>query len=175
MAGMQPVTKLVLLPNEDKNGDTLEDFFAMSWLDIQWERMFGSGVAAPPKDWSMLKHKWHDDDLKTVRGLVPSGNRPWHAVDWVMIPCNLGRNHWVLASIDLTQAKIYLLDPFRQEVKFHSSRTKDDVTYSLSKKAFLMSIMDGSHGVPQQHQGGNCGAHTLRLAEYFLANKKEFD
>ena len=22
---------------------------------------------------------------------------------------------------------------------------------------------------------GNCGAHTLRLAEYLLANKKEFD
>ncbi|KAK4837406.1 hypothetical protein QYF36_005162 [Acer negundo] len=84
-----------------------------SWLDIQWERMFGSGVAAPPKEWSMLKHKWYDDDLKTVRGLVPSGNRPWHTVDWV---------------------------------KFHSNRTKDDVTYSLSKKAFRMSIMDGSHG-----------------------------
>ncbi|KAI9196650.1 hypothetical protein LWI28_025755 [Acer negundo] len=61
--------------------------------DIQWERMFGSGVAAPPKEWSMLKHKWHNDDLKTVRGLVP----------------------------------------------------------------------------------GNCGAHTLRLSEYLLANKKEFD
>ncbi|KAK4848942.1 hypothetical protein QYF36_019046 [Acer negundo] len=117
---------------------------------------------------------------------------------YVMIPCNLGRNHWVLASVDLTQGKIYLLDPFRQEVtweyrnkqvaclrwfipsmlhqvEFHSNRTKDDVTYSLSKKAFRMSIMDGSRGVPQQHQGGNCGAHTLRLAEYLLANKKKFD
>ncbi|KAI9182725.1 hypothetical protein LWI28_028255 [Acer negundo] len=169
-----------------------------SWLDIKWERMFGSGVAAPPKEWSMLKHKWHDDDLKTVRGLLPAGNQSWHAVDWVMIPCNLGCNHWVLASVDLTQGKIYLLDPFRQEVpweyrnkqvaclrwfipsmlhqvEFHSNRTKDDVTYSLSKKAFRMSIMDRSRGVPQQHQGGNCGAHTLRLAEYLLANKKEFD
>ncbi|KAK4851712.1 hypothetical protein QYF36_017745 [Acer negundo] len=156
--------------------------------------MFGSGVAAPPKEWSMLKHKWHDDDLKMVRGLVPSGNRLWHAVDWVMIPCNLGCNNWVLASVDLTQGKIYLLDQFRQkvtweyrnkqvaclhwfipsmlhQVEFHSNRTKDDVTYSLSKKAFRMSIMDGSRGVPQQHQG----AHTLILAEYLSANKKEFD
>ncbi|KAK4859970.1 hypothetical protein QYF36_015187 [Acer negundo] len=160
-----------------------------SWLDIQWERMFGSGVAAPPKEWSMLKHKWHDDDLKTVRGLVPSGNRPWHAVDWVMIPCNLGRNHWVLASVDLTQGKIYLLDPFRQEVtweyrnkqvaclrwfipsmlhqvEFHSNRTKDDVTYSLSKKAFRMSIMDGSRGVPQQHQGYDCFNILLYLTRF---------
>ncbi|KAI9157273.1 hypothetical protein LWI28_019621 [Acer negundo] len=151
--------------------------------------MFGNGVAAPPKEWSMLKRKWHDDDLKTVRGLVPSGNRAWHAVDWVMTHCNLGRNHWVLASIDLTQRKIYLLDPFKQEVtweymnkqvaclrwfipsmlhqvEFHSNRTKDDVIYSLSKKAFRMSIMDGSRGVPQQHQG---------MTEYLLANKKEFD
>ncbi|KAI9177646.1 hypothetical protein LWI28_017719 [Acer negundo] len=56
-----------------------------SWLDIKWERMFGSGVAAPPKEWSMLKHKWHDDDLKTVRGLLPAGNQSWHAVDWVSI------------------------------------------------------------------------------------------
>ncbi|KAI9173747.1 hypothetical protein LWI28_005886 [Acer negundo] len=145
-------------------------------LDSQfyWQRMFDSGVAAPSKEWSILKHKWHDDDLKTVRGLVPSGNRPWHAVNWVMIPCNLGRNHWVLASVDLTQGKIYLLDPFRQEVEFHSNRMKDDVTYILSKRAFRMSIMDGTRGVPQQHQGGNCGAHTLRLAEYLLANKKEF-
>ncbi|KAI9162584.1 hypothetical protein LWI28_028725 [Acer negundo] len=90
-----------------------------SWLDIQWERMFGSRVAAPPKEWSMLKHKWHDDDLKTVRGLVPSGNRPWHAVDWFI-----------------------------------------------------------EEGLPDEHHGripGNCGAHTLRLAEYLLANKKEFD
>ncbi|KAI9192391.1 hypothetical protein LWI28_022229 [Acer negundo] len=61
------------------------------------------------------------------------------------------------------------------QVEFHSNRTKDDVTYSLSKKGFRMSIMDGSRGVPQQHQGGNCGAYTLRLAEYLLANKKEFD
>ncbi|KAI9170445.1 hypothetical protein LWI28_028168 [Acer negundo] len=118
--------------------------------------------------------------------------------DHVMIPCNFRRNHWVLSSVNLTQEKIYLLDPFRQEVtweyknkqvaclrwfipsmlyqvEFHSNRTKDDVTYSLSKKAFRMSIMDESHRVPQQHQGGNCGAHTLRLTKYLLANKKEFD
>ncbi|KAI9157217.1 hypothetical protein LWI28_018676 [Acer negundo] len=138
-----------------------------SVLYIQWGQMFDSGVDAPPNEWSLLKHKWHDDDLKTVQGLALSGNRPWHAVDWVMIPCNLGRNHWVLVSVDLIEGKIYLLDPFKQEVGFHSNRTKDDVTYKLSKKAFS-----------DEHHGrilGNCGAHTLRLAEYLLANKKEFD
>ncbi|KAI9178101.1 hypothetical protein LWI28_022736 [Acer negundo] len=60
------------------------------------------------------------------------------------------------------------------QVGFHANRKKDDVTYELVKKPFQMSIMNGSHGVPQQHQSGNC-ADTLRLAEYLLANKKEFD
>ncbi|KAK4838632.1 hypothetical protein QYF36_015209 [Acer negundo] len=99
--------------------------FYTSWLDIQWGQMFDSGVATPPKEWSLLKHEWHDNDLKTTG--------------------------------------------------FHSNRMKDDVTYKLSKKAFRMSIIDESHRVPQPNQGGNCGAYSLRLVDYLLANKKEFD
>ncbi|KAK4841134.1 hypothetical protein QYF36_026780 [Acer negundo] len=110
----------------------------------------------------MLKHKRHNDDLKTVRGLVPLENRPWHVVDWVMIPCNLGRNHWVLASVNHTQGKIYLLDPFKQEVTWEY-RNKQ----AMCLRWFIPSML---------HQvRGNCGAHTLRLAEYLLVNKKEFD
>ncbi|KAK4844793.1 hypothetical protein QYF36_024528 [Acer negundo] len=76
---------LLILQKRQRAYPTVYAHRVNSWLDIQWERLFGSGVAVPPKEWSMLKHKWHDDDLKTVRGLVPSGNRPWHAVDWVSV------------------------------------------------------------------------------------------
>ncbi|KAI9177581.1 hypothetical protein LWI28_016890 [Acer negundo] len=153
-------------PTVDAQRVNVLDSQFYSWLDIQWERMFGNGVAAPPKEWSMLKHKWHDDDLKTVRGLVLSGNRPWHAVDWEVT--------WEYKNKQVACLRWFIPSMLHQ-VEFHSNRTKDDVTYGLSKKAFRMSIMDESRGVPQQHQGGNCGAHTLRLAEYLLANKKEFD
>ncbi|KAI9161031.1 hypothetical protein LWI28_013797 [Acer negundo] len=61
------------------------------------------------------------------------------------------------------------------QVGFHANRRKEDTTYKLAKKPFRMSIMDGSRRVPQQHQGDNCGAYILRLVEYLLANKKEFD
>ncbi|KAK3212565.1 hypothetical protein Dsin_017271 [Dipteronia sinensis] len=48
--------------------------------------------------------------------LLLVGNQPWHEVDAVLIPCNIGGQHWLVASVDLTVGKIHLLDPFRQEV-----------------------------------------------------------
>ncbi|KAK0593542.1 hypothetical protein LWI29_038421 [Acer saccharum] len=147
-----------------------------SYLKIQWRQIFGPRVEGkPPTAWKMLEHKWPTEDLKMVRGIIPYGSRPWHEVDYVLIPCNLGREHWVLASLDLREGKIFLLDSFRQQVPwehrlkqvaclrwfipsmlhqigFHDSRKADDTTYKLSKSAFRMSILDGRHGVPQQQQ-----------------------
>ena len=94
----------------------------------------------------------------------------------VLIPCNLGRTHWVLASVCLKDGRIYLLDPNRQsvlwehrrqqvshlryfipsmlhQVHFHTCRKATDETYKASKSAFRMSIMDRKDGVPQQDQG----------------------
>ncbi|KAK0593560.1 hypothetical protein LWI29_013869 [Acer saccharum] len=78
-------------------------------------------VGKPPKGWSMLKYRWTTEDLTVVRGLLLVGNRPWSEVDIVLIPCNIGQQHLVIASIDLTVEKIYLLDPYRQEVTWHTS------------------------------------------------------
>jgi hypothetical protein len=94
----------------------------------------------------------------------------------VLIPCNLGRTHWVLARVNLMEGRIYLLDPYRQSVSwehrrqqishlryfipsmlhqidFHGSRKPKDETYPDSKSAFRMTIMAGKQGVPQQDQG----------------------
>ncbi|KAI9198457.1 hypothetical protein LWI28_016187 [Acer negundo] len=117
--------------------------------------------------------------------------------DTVLIPCNLGRTHWALASVDLTIGSIYLMDPFRQEVPFrhrktqlaclryflqsmlhavdfHGRKRRGDITYTLQNKPFPLNIVSRDR-VPQQDRGGNCGAHTLRLIEYLVANRDTFD
>ena len=94
----------------------------------------------------------------------------------VLIPCNLGRSHWVLASVCLKDGRIYLLDPYRQSVSwehrrqqishlryfipsmlhqidFHGSRKPKDKTYEVSSSGFRMTLFAGKQGVPQQIQG----------------------
>ncbi|KAK3197975.1 hypothetical protein Dsin_021390 [Dipteronia sinensis] len=57
-----------------------------------------------------LKYQWSTEDLMVVvRGLLLSRNRPWHEVDV----------QWLMASVDLSVRKIYLLDPYIQEVSRH--------------------------------------------------------
>ncbi|KAI9182208.1 hypothetical protein LWI28_023143 [Acer negundo] len=168
-----------------------------SWLLNDWDRLMGSGADKPRRSWSMFKHQWSIEDLAVVRGLVPVGTKPWNEVDVVLIPCNLGRTHWALASVDLTTGSIYLMDPFRQEVPFrhrkmqlaclryflpsmlhaldfHGRRRRGDMTYTLQNKPFPLNIVSRDR-VPQQDRGGNCGAHTLRLIEYLAANRDTFD
>ena len=69
-----------LLPNDVVN------FLLQSLLYIQWGQMFGPRVVGKPTlVWALLDHRWSNDDLMTVRGLLPSGNRPWHKVDVVSV------------------------------------------------------------------------------------------
>ncbi|KAI9185618.1 hypothetical protein LWI28_008868 [Acer negundo] len=175
----------------------IQDSQFYSWLLNDWERLMGSGADKPRRSWSMFKHQWSAEDLAVVRGLVPAGTKPWNEVDMVLIPCNLGRTHWALASVDLTTGSIYLMDPFRQEVPFrhrktqlaclryflpsmlhavdfHGCRRRGDMTYTLQNKPFPLNIVSRDR-VPQQDKGGNCGAHTLRLIEYLAANRDTFD
>ncbi|KAI9153046.1 hypothetical protein LWI28_004952 [Acer negundo] len=175
----------------------MDPFRQESWLLNDWERLMGSGADKPHRSWSMFKHQWSAEDLAVVLGLVPAGTKPWNKVDVVLIPCNLGRTHWALASVDLTTGSIYLMDPFRQEVPFshrktqlaclryflpsmlhavdfHSRRRRGDMTYTLQNKPFPLNIVSRDR-VPQQDRGGNCGAHTLRLIEYLVANMDTFD
>ncbi|KAK1577086.1 hypothetical protein Q3G72_018882 [Acer saccharum] len=167
------------------------------WLCNRWDRKMGSGSKKPCRGWSSQKQKWSEEDLTVVDGLLPLGNRPWHNVDSVLIPCNLGRTHWALASIDLTAGNIYLFDPYKQEVPichkkmqlaclryflppmlhavhFHDRRRRGNMTYAMTTRAFTFYYVSADR-VPQQEIGGNCGAHTLRLIEYLGVNKDTFD
>ncbi|KAI9186251.1 hypothetical protein LWI28_015261 [Acer negundo] len=133
----------------------------------------GSGADKPRRSWSMFKHQWSAEDLAVVRGLVPAGTKPWNEVDVVLIPCNLGRTHWVLASVDLTTGSIYLMDPFRQEVPFRHRKTQ-----LACLRYFLPSMLHALdfHGCRRRgDMTGNCGVHTLRLIEYLAANRDTFD
>ncbi|KAI9180619.1 hypothetical protein LWI28_006658 [Acer negundo] len=175
----------------------IQDSQFYSWLLNDWERLMGSGADKPRRSWSMFKHQWSAEELAVVRGLVPVGTKPWNEVDVVLIPCNLGRTHWALASVDLTTGSIYLMDPFRQEVPFrhrkmqlaclryflpsmlyaldfHGRRRRGDMTYTLQNKPFPLNIVSRDR-IPQQDRSGNCGAHTLRLIEYLAANRDTFD
>ncbi|KAK3193086.1 hypothetical protein Dsin_024396 [Dipteronia sinensis] len=166
-------------------------------LEYQWRRIMPrDSVGKAPKNWSVLKYMWSPDNLITVRGLLPSENRPWHEVDAVLIPCNIGGQHWLMASVDLTVGKIHLLDLFRQEVPiqinkkqvaplrwflpsilhhvgFQDARPRGETMYEKRNRPFEVSMVSITY-VPQQTRGGNCGAHTLRLIEYVLANRETF-
>ncbi|KAI9198516.1 hypothetical protein LWI28_017290 [Acer negundo] len=152
------------------NSMELED---TSWLLNDWERLMGSGADKPRRSWSMFKHQWSAEDLTVVRGLVPVGTKPWNEVDVVLIPCNLGRTHWALASVDLTTRSIYLMDPFRQEVPFRHRKTQ-----LACLRYFLTSMLHALDFHGRRRRGdmtGNCGAHNLRLIEYLAANRDTFD
>ncbi|KAI9169856.1 hypothetical protein LWI28_018650 [Acer negundo] len=159
----------------------IQDSQFYSWLLNDWERLMGSGPTNP-----------------AAVGLCSSISGPLRNLRWyVLIPCNLGRTHWAIASVDLTTGSIYLMDPFRQEVPFrhrkmqlaclryflpsmlhaldfHGRRRRGDMTYTLQNKPFPLNIVSRDR-VPQQDRGGNCGAHTLRLIEYLTANRDTFD
>ena len=96
----------------------------------------------------------------------------------VLIPCNFGRTHWALASIDLTGGNIYLFDSYRQEVPtrhrkmqlaclpyfllsmlhavhFHDHRRRGDMTYTKTTRAFTFYYVSANR-VPQQEIGYDC-------------------
>ncbi|KAK0607759.1 hypothetical protein LWI29_020132 [Acer saccharum] len=142
------------------------------------------------------KYTWSRDELAVVRGELPLGIRPWHDVDIVLIPCNVGGMHWVMASIDLQLGTFLCLTrsdevPFRHRnaqfaclryllpsqlytVHFHRNRQPGDKTYKKKDGPFRMLFVSADR-VPQQELGGNCGAHTLRMIEYLTANRDTFD
>ncbi|KAI9200414.1 hypothetical protein LWI28_007504 [Acer negundo] len=156
----------------------IQDSQFYSWLLNDCERLMGSGADKPRHNWSMFKHQWSAEDLAVVHGLVPAGTKPWNEVDVVLIPCNLGRTHWALASVDLTTGSIYLMDPFRQEVPFrhrktqlaclryflpsmlhavdfHCRRRRGVMTYTLQNKPFPLNIVSRDC-VPRQDRGYDC-------------------
>ncbi|KAK3199080.1 hypothetical protein Dsin_022495 [Dipteronia sinensis] len=135
-----------------------------SMLEFQWQRVMPrDAVGKAPKNWSVLKYRWSPEDMMT---------------------------HWLVASVDLTVGKIHLLDPFRQEVLqqirkeqvaplgwflpsmlhqmgFHDARPTGEAKYEKRNRPFgVVHVLS---------RRGNCGAHTLRLMEYVLANRKTFD
>ncbi|KAK2655507.1 hypothetical protein Ddye_008559 [Dipteronia dyeriana] len=92
---------------------------------------------------------------------------------------------------------IHILDPFRQEVPvntrkrqvlplrwflpsmLHQSGFHDDMPpgrekFKRENMAFGVSLQS-KKALPQQQQSGNCGAYTLRLIEYILVDRIQYD
>ncbi|KAK2638781.1 hypothetical protein Ddye_026576 [Dipteronia dyeriana] len=92
-----------------------------SFLEHQYRKMMprDSSEEITLRLWNVLRSWWKDDDLTTVLGGTSIGCRPWHEVDMVLIPCNIGGQHWLLVTVDLTCGKMFIVDPWRQEVLAH--------------------------------------------------------
>ncbi|KAK2652597.1 hypothetical protein Ddye_012453 [Dipteronia dyeriana] len=93
----------------------------MSFLEHQYRKMMprDSRGEITTVRWNVLRSWWKDDDLTTVLGGAPIGCHLWHEVDMVLIPCNIGSQHWLLVTVDLTCKKMFIVDPWRQEVPAH--------------------------------------------------------
>ncbi|KAK2656226.1 hypothetical protein Ddye_009278 [Dipteronia dyeriana] len=111
---------------------------------------------------------------------------------------NIGHRHWLLVTIDLTSGKMFIVYPWRQEISvniqrqqvapllwflpsmlhqadFHTARSPDRETFPKKNRPFSVSVVSTTR-VPQQKKfKGNYGPHTLRLIEYILADRKDFD
>ncbi|KAK2650256.1 hypothetical protein Ddye_017745 [Dipteronia dyeriana] len=147
--------------------------------------------------WNVLQSRWLEEDLQMVSGATTSGNRSWHEVDLVLIPSNVGGQHWLVVIIDLILGKVDIFDLWRQKVPhyirkqqvrplpwflssmlndagFHTARRGGRRSFPRENKPFSVSVVLTST-VPQQKKSGNCGPHTLRLIEYLLAGRSPFD
>ncbi|KAK2653116.1 hypothetical protein Ddye_012972 [Dipteronia dyeriana] len=117
--------------------------------------------------------------------------------DTVLIPCNVGGQHWLVVTVDLILGKLDIFDPWRHEVLhyirkqqvrpvrwflpsmlndmgFHTTRRGGRRPFPREDKPFSVSMVSTST-VPQQKKSGNCGPHTLRLIEYLLVGRSPFD
>ncbi|KAK3195460.1 hypothetical protein Dsin_026770 [Dipteronia sinensis] len=139
--------------------------YFQSMLEFQWRRIMPrDAVGKAPKNWYVLKYRWSPEDLMTVRGLLPVGNRPWHEVD-----------AW--PALARGQRRPYCgEDPPARPVQTESPPTDQErAVRSIAVVSTLDVASDGVSRCQIQRARGNCGAHTLRLMEYVLANRKTFD
>ncbi|KAK3198444.1 hypothetical protein Dsin_021859 [Dipteronia sinensis] len=110
---------------------------------------------------------------------------------YLLVPCNVGGYHWIIAHIDLVSWSIHLYDPFQHEVPFehrnkqvaylswllpsmlsqagfYTNRKSDQPICKVEAANIHMAIVPKSL-VPQQSRGGNCGPRTLLLIEHTMA------
>ncbi|KAK2642038.1 hypothetical protein Ddye_023801 [Dipteronia dyeriana] len=158
-----------------------------SYLEHQYKKMMPRDTRGEITTawWNVLRLWWKDDDLTTVLGGAPIGCRPWHEVDMVLIPCNIGCQHWLLVTVDLICGKMFIVDPWRQQVPVHIRKQQVAplcwfVPSMLYQAGFYTVRPTGLEKFARrislsQSAWGNCGPHTLRLIEYLLADRKDFD
>jgi hypothetical protein len=100
-------------------------------------------------------------------GLTPS------SFDWVVIPINHGRNHWILVVAELQEKKLFIFDSM--------SRPKQAYTHLINKlNGWLMSVIQVKPitvypKVPQQPDGNSCGLYICLFAEHVLKSYPNSD
>ncbi|VWU51740.1 sentrin-specific protease 1, putative, partial [Hepatocystis sp. ex Piliocolobus tephrosceles] len=103
--------------------------------------------------------------------------------DLILIPLHIGGNHWTLGAIDMKNKKIKLYDSLNKQNKnffYHISQYVVDEM--MDKKNIKMTLDDWQYdkegkseqGIPQQHNGYDCGVFTCMFAKCLSFNR-EFD
>ncbi|KAK2655264.1 hypothetical protein Ddye_008316 [Dipteronia dyeriana] len=130
-----------------------------SFLEHQYRKMMprDSCGEITTAQWTILRSWWKDDDLTNVLGGAPIGCRLWHEVDMVLIPCNIGRQHWLPVTVDLTCGKMFIVDPWRQEVPVHIQKQQ------VAPLHYFMPSM--------LHQAGFHTARPTELEKFDKTNK----
>jgi len=107
------------------------------------------------------------------------------ALDYVIIPMNIGETHWAMGAIDFREKGFRYFDsmlsrPHSNFVPFLRRYLADE--FKDKKKTGAMpdvenwDLLPHDHPVPQQRNGYDCGVFTCYFATYFTAgNALEFD
>ncbi|KAK2661931.1 hypothetical protein Ddye_000505 [Dipteronia dyeriana] len=136
-------------------------------LEYQWEKIMPHGADGEVNKlgWKVLQYRWSTEDLITVCGFLPAGTQPWLEVD-MGVPVSIRKRQVRLLK--------WFLPSMLHQSGFHDDRPPGMEKFKKENRTFKVSLLSKT-ALPQQHKSGNCGAHTLRLIEYILADKIQCD
>ncbi|KAK2653076.1 hypothetical protein Ddye_012932 [Dipteronia dyeriana] len=75
---------------------------------------------------------------------------------------------------DVHTPLLYFVPSMLHQAGFHTTRPAGLEKFEKTSKPFSVSVVSEKR-IPQQKKSANCVPHTLRLIEYLLADKKDFD
>ena len=99
--------------------------------------------------------------------------------DKVFIPINSGRNHWLLAVIDIRNKIISVYDSMMSRSR--CEKVFDNLTKWLKDHAPIQfegsidSWKQECANIPQQTNGFDCGVFTMKFADHVLYGKNKFE
>mmetsp|Transcript_31328 Transcript_31328/g.55059 ORF Transcript_31328/g.55059 Transcript_31328/m.55059 type:complete len:457 (-) Transcript_31328:131-1501(-) len=98
-------------------------------------------------------------------------------LDKVIIPVNVGNNHWTLSVIDLKRKRFEYYDSLGHSnprcLSYLRNYLKDEIKHYRNEDANLDDWQDHvPSNIPQQRNGCDCGVFTTKYADYVSEDRK---